>query len=465
MTVYVLPIKHSYVSSWGIWEAVREAVQNGLDEQEENGNELIVSHKNNQLSVRNIGANLNAKALLIGHSTKSELDLRGQHGEGLNLGMLAAVRAGRKMRIETPWEVWTPSISYSVEYGERVLQVNTRNRRKEGDGVEVTIDITEQEWEEYKRNFLPLTELPDDSFVRTQSGTILFDPAFKGRIYAKGIFVTIDLGLRYGYDLKNVRLDRDRRLVDAFNKRWEIGQMFSEAAAKSPQKIGKIVFELLQNDWEDAKGLGQYSGSTLKEVVSEQFVEEFGDTAVPVQSIGDSAEIEHFGRRGIVANNNLRDLLVNTKVQNVIQVKAAFSNAVKKAYSHGELTDLEKLNLEKLEVLFGTLKEFIPSLPVDIQDLSDQLGVGVHTLTGIPSRILDAVEIADFFDSKTQGLCDMVTGKITLSKSLLSNFNHTLKVYIHELSHRIAGSSDGYKDHVDSMQDLWVIVYNFKLLK
>jgi hypothetical protein len=447
-----------------VWEAVRETIQNGLDEQEEKGHELIVTHKGTTLKVRNIGADLQAKALLMGHTTKDGLDLRGQHGEGLNLGMLAAVRAHRKMTIETQREVWTPSISYSTEYGERVLQVRARVRRQEGDGVEVSMEVTSQEWEEYKKNFLPLNDLPEEDCVRTETGTILFDPSYKGRVYVKGIFVSVDTDLKYGYDLKNAKLDRDRRLLDSYDRRWQIGRMFSEAVASSPQKIGKVVFDLLQNEWEDVKGLGTYNTSAaLRASVAEHFEKEFGEDAIPVQSIGDSAEIEHFGKKGIVANTNLREVLFTSKIQSPAQIKNTFSKAVKKSYSFHELEDFERSMLNLLEESFSKARNFIPNSPVEIEDFAEAIGVSAHTLVGFPSRVLDSIEIVDYFDPKVKGLCDLVTGSISLSKSSLTSLSLVLRVYVHELSHKITGSSDGYKDHVDTLQDLWVILYNLKI--
>lgn len=465
MSVFVLPIKHSYVSSWGVWEAVREIMQNGLDEQDQYRHELVVSHKDGVLSVKNFGANLDAKALLIGHTTKTGTELRGQHGEGLNLAMLSASRAGRKMRIETPDEIWTPSLNYSPEYQERVLHVNIRKRRKPSDCVEVLIDVTQQEWEMYKNNFIYLLDIEEECIIKTYRGDIFLEKEFQGRIYVKGIFVEKDADLKYGYDLKEVTLDRDRRVLSAFDKRWEIQNIFSTASATSPQKIGKLVFDLLANDWEDARGVNLYSGDALKEAIADRFKEEHGEDAIPVQSIGDSAEMGHFGKRGIVVPQAMRSVLEKTAIQTPIQVKESFAKAVIKQYSFDELEEIEKETLSRLEKLFLDVYEAIPQEGSPLEDFSTKYGVPLRIVLAIPMNILNTIEIAELFDKRTRGLCNIESGTITISKDILKNYNLTLRVVVHELAHKIDGSSDGYKGHVASMEDIWSLLFAIKAQK
>jgi hypothetical protein len=465
MSVFVLPIKHNYIPSWGVWEAVRETMQNGLDEQDQYGHELVVTHKENILSVKNIGANLDTKALLLGHTTKSGTDLRGQHGEGLNLAMLAAVRAGRKMRIETPDEIWNPSIDYSTEYKERVLHVTTRKRRKLSDCVEVFLDVTLQEWELFKNNFLPLIRIEEELLIKTLSGSVILEDSFQGKIFVKGIFVEKDPELKYGYDLKNVSLDRDRRVLSTFDKRWEIQSIFDHAAARAPQKISKLVFDLLQNDWEDSRGMTNYSSAALKKGVAEHFKAAHGEAAVPVQSIGDSAEMGHFGKVGIVVPQALKGVLDNTDVQSVKQVKDSFAKAVKKTYSFSELDENEKQVLLKIEETIKRIYKFIPSSAELIEDFSQEYGISYRTSAAFPDGILGDIEIVDLFDKKTRGLCDLVSGKISISKDILKSYYTTLRVIVHELAHKLDGSSDGYKGHVSTMEELWSLLYSFKSTK
>jgi hypothetical protein len=465
MSIFVLPIKHSYIPSWGVWEAVRETMQNGLDEQDQYGHELVVTHKENILSVKNIGANLDTKALLLGHTTKLGTSLRGQHGEGLNLAMLAAVRAGRKMRIETPEEIWTPSIDYSTEYKERVLHVTTRKRRKSSDCVEVLLDVTLQEWEMFRNNFLSLTRIEEELLIKTLNGSVILDDSFQGKIFVKGIFVEKDPELKYGYDLRNVSLDRDRRVLSTFDKRWEIQGIFDQAAARAPQKVSKLVFDLLQNDWEDARGMNNYSSAALKNGVAEHFKAAHGTEAIPVQSIGDSAEMEHFGKVGIVVSNTLKSVLENSTVSTATQIKLSFSKAVKKSYSFSELDETEKEMLLRIEHTISQVYQFIPRSKEHIESFSKEFGVSYRVSLAFPEAILKDIEIADFFDKDIRGLCDLASGKISLSKDILRSYYTTLRVVVHELAHKLDGSSDGYKGHVSTMEELWTLLYSFKTAK
>jgi hypothetical protein len=229
--------------------------------------------------------------------------------------------------------------------------------------------------------------------------------------------------------------------------------------AASPQKIGKIVFDLLANDWEDARGINLYSGEALKEVIAERFKEEHGEDAIPVQSIGDSAEMGHFGKRGIVVAQAMRSALEKTSIQTPTQVKESFSKAIIKQYSFDELEEIEKDTLRSLEKLFLKVWEAIPREPSHIEGFSEKYGVRLRVMLAIPKDILHTIEIAELFDKKTLGLCALESGVITISKDILKNYFLTLRVVVHELAHKIDGSSDGYKGHVASMEEIWSLLY------
>ena len=55
----------------------------------------------------------------------------------------------------------------------------------------------------------------------------------------KGIYITTVSTLSYGYDLKTVRLDRDRRMVDSWDLRWELSKMLRDAVGKEPCRLSR----------------------------------------------------------------------------------------------------------------------------------------------------------------------------------------------------------------------------------
>ena len=118
MAKFALPIKSTYVPDWGVWECLREFVQNAKDEEDDRGSEMKISHSGSALRIFNRGADMDRSALLLGQTSKADRsDLRGQFGEGLNLVILAGVRAGLDIVVYTQTERWTATLEPSDEYG------------------------------------------------------------------------------------------------------------------------------------------------------------------------------------------------------------------------------------------------------------------------------------------------------------------------------------------------------------
>jgi hypothetical protein len=127
-----LTLTADYVPTWGLWEGVREFIQNAIDAQEHEGRRMHIEHRprTNVLSIVSEGVVLNRSVLLIGMSTKRGKQQRGQHGEGFDVGALALVRAGHELNIWSGDEKWSPYLEPSETFdGERVLTFQTRKQQ------------------------------------------------------------------------------------------------------------------------------------------------------------------------------------------------------------------------------------------------------------------------------------------------------------------------------------------------
>ena len=111
-----LTIKVDYLPNWGVYEGIRELLQNGKDAETEYNAPLTVRYRkdSNTVGIENDGCPLPYEALLLGHTSKvGRPDLIGKFGEGLKLGILALVRTGLPVKIRSGGEVWVPSIQRS----------------------------------------------------------------------------------------------------------------------------------------------------------------------------------------------------------------------------------------------------------------------------------------------------------------------------------------------------------------
>ena len=439
MAKFTLPIKSTYVPSWGLWECLREMVQNAKDEEDQNGHAMRVSWdrvsgSNGLLTLHNEGADMDRKALLIGHSGKAGSDLRGKHGEGLNLALLAGVRLGRKIVIETKTERWTPTVGYAEEFGANCLAITTRARKAAGTGVTVSIEVTEEEWTQYRDRFVFLSTIPDNRIVRIQDqGSILLEESRKGHVYVRGIYVDTLSKLECGYDLARMDLDRDRRMIDVWAIQWRLGQMYQEAIARRPELLGAKVYKMMRDGAEDTKSFHYHATKDAAASMAKAFKEEHGDDAVPVASIADARELEHLGRRGVVVQDSLRETL-KKEMGDIHEIKSKLKNEVVRSVAWADLAFEHKAILTQYTTLI------------------DSVGV-------LQYPIAQRLDIVEFRDERIEGLWQGDNGRISIALRMLDNPRDLLKVLVHEVAHAVSSAGDGDHGHIGAVESIWAKLY------
>lgn len=425
-----LSIESSYLPTWGVWEGVREIVQNGKDAETEHQAKLTVTYSKGKLLVTNQGTTIPLESLLLGRTSKlGKDDLIGQFGEGLDLGLLALTRAGRDVKIRTGDQVWKPVIAASKSFNADVLWIEYTSGRKFQNRVQFEVEVTKEEWEEFRCNFMFLGEVPSAGFVKTPRGKLLLSPRLKGRLYVKGIFVQFDPKAEYGYDYTYASVDRDRKMVSAWDKGWENSRIWLEAVNKDPDALFESFFSLLQDESSDLEGFTDYNASDLSEVtinkVAAKFAALHGSDAVPVDNLEQSKQLEHLGRKGVVTPKRLR-MVVERKQGSLAEVQDALLKAVTKTYSWHDLSDEEKSNI----------------------DLGVKL---IQNVEGFPSGLMELIHVVDFQSDTLLG--QFKEGSIFLAKKILSDREETVATLVHELAH--FGGGDGAYGHVALMERLW----------
>jgi len=425
-----LTIKTTYLPTWGIWEGIRELVQNAKDSETEHGAKMTVRHRRDSdtLVIENEGTTLPHEALLLGHTTKADRDdTIGKFGEGLKLGVLALLRKGMPVKIRSGSEVWVPEIAHSERFHADVLVFDIATGRKDENRIQIEIGgVSAEAWGALRSRFLFLSPPAEADSVRTSSGTLLLGSENIGKVFVKGILVNAVTGMNYGYDLDNAEVDRDRKMVASYDLRWQTGRIWAEASNARPDMLRRFL-ALLEGQAEDLSGLSAYNVANIPPEVRTQVVASFrarhGENALPVATLADSADVEHLGLVGVVCAKGLMAVL-EAELGNLEASKRKVCEQVTARFGWQDLTPVERSNLRTSIAL------------VNAQ----------HAIT------LDEIDVCTFREARFHGFWR--GGRVELSRSVLADTRQVLEVLVHEVAHK-AGGNDGDKSHVSNIERIW----------
>jgi len=179
--------------------------------------------------------------------------------------------------------------------------------------------------------------------------------------------------------------------------------------------------------------------------VAKRFQKQFGENAVPVRTTAESAEMEHFGLKGVVVSKQMAALL-EYKIGDADSAKRKFAKATTKLYSTNELSKTENAMLFKAYAL----------LSVGFERTADELAA--------------RVDVVDFNDATLHGLHRSQYGysyggwsdaRIEIARHRLSDVASALAVLVHEFAHD--HGSDGAKPHVSAIERAWERIVRFQL--
>jgi hypothetical protein len=419
MAKFELTISTDYVSDWGLREGVREILQNALDGQQD-GYPMTIAHdpKTNTLSVTNQGVRLERSMWLLGFSSKGDGNHRGHFGEGSALGTLALVRAGHRVTFVNDDETWTPVLAQSDAFpGQQVLTISTRTRAATGAFTVRVEGITPEQWALCKSNFLDL----DENYAK---GTIEYNverldhPSFIEKLYVKGILVDTWEGLRYGYNFTNIATDRDRRMVSQWQAEGALGCHWSFAATSDAMR--PVLVELLKSNARDVKGVATYLGFTEREALRADFLTTHGEKAWPTDSAAEHNDLEHWGLTPVIVSESYLKALREAGMT-IESAREAHRTAVLTSVPVSELRSIERSILEE----------------------AMEMVVASAARKGLPNP-RPCTRVVEFSDPATYGMHVRENGevKILLARHILTSFERTIQVLVHETAHFVASDGD-----------------------
>lgn len=300
--MYTLPISPKYVSHWGLWQAVRELIQNAYDQRDSDPACRVEVRLNSRgtLRISTSTGELSASSLLLGETNKAGTTARGKFGEGYKLAMLVLTRLGLKVEIYNNSRKWIPRLQADPRFGCDLLVVYEEELPLAEPGVAFLVHgVTDDQWSEIQRN------------IRQDGGredAILEDPSEKGRVYVGGLYVCSDTNFRFGYSLRagSVQLDRDRGMIDGFNLSVQTSKLWSE------NKDDPRVYDLIKDEAPDVRyvqHVNSDSSAPVVAAVAARFVAEHGADTIPVSTQAEVQRAQEAGVRWVLVPSQLKDLI------------------------------------------------------------------------------------------------------------------------------------------------------------
>lgn len=283
MARYELTLSPDYVKHWTLMHAVRELLQNGLDQQIENPDNVF-SYKfgENELTISNKESILSKSTLLLGNTTKADNEETiGQFGEGYKLALLVLTRLGYKTCINNyhEKETWTPKIINSRRYKSKLLVIDISSSlfKKKHSNLEVIVEgLTAEDIENLKKSTLVMQ---DYNSHKAGSGQILTDERHKGEIFINGLYICNNTEAGYGYNFgpDMIKVDRDRQLVSDFELFWNTSFLWKQV------KDVDVVTDVVLSGIKDISFIQNISYE-LTQAIGTKFFNKYGTSLKPVHS-------------------------------------------------------------------------------------------------------------------------------------------------------------------------------------
>ena len=348
MAKIVLTIDESYCADWDFFCGVRDLLQNAKDAEEFELRKMTVKHlpRTNTLVITTADTALSASLLLLlGASTKRGTGQRGQFGEGFAIACLALTRAGHNITIYNGEEVWRPEIALPDEghpfEGSKLLVFNTRKLQTPRKDFSVEIEnVSKEVWDATQKLFLFLRPPKAAEAVEVNDGTVLLADEYQGMIFSRGIFVTRKEDVQAGYDIKYLKLDRDRRSAEDWDLQYRLGIIWQQANVKEPAKFAPKIYQMAKEDKAEVKSLHYHADAELIKHLHEAFEGEHGVGTVAVTTMAESRELESLGAKTAVVNKTLKDLLDKSGPK-IEEIKAKLKSQVTCYFSWSDLTPEE----------------------------------------------------------------------------------------------------------------------------
>ncbi|MBT9160816.1 MAG: hypothetical protein DDT26_02112 [Dehalococcoidia bacterium] len=432
---------------WGTWEAIREIVQNALDETES----YEWGYDRQGLWISDQGQGVVVRDFLLGPPKLKPGHARGKFGEGMKIGALALIRDGWPIKVETMGrELWVIFIEQPVNGKAETLAALWRPNGRPLGTVFRIIGYTGTAFEDRFAVNLPrasiIQEAPSLLHEPLNRFNQLISHPFPGdtsRVFARDIYMS-DIKSPYSYNLWSFDMAPDRHAPKYEPDMWmDMGRLWTyvrEAAhlerflkmvCDPPLAVSAESYSINMDPW----GMGnipelnaRYADNVKHNADrwEKAWEKVFGENAVIRTSSGLDGTVKHLGYTSFSLQHTVRGTLslAITTDEDLIRASQARLREVEIIPDH-QLTSRAFNHLALARAITHSIIRHGRRVS------------GVHAAIIPPAS--DRV--------RTAGMYSRTTQEIYISLEQLEGARATVDTVIHEIAHHTSRAEDGEKVH------------------
>jgi len=432
---------------WGEWEAIRDIVQNALDEAES----YRTGYDSEGLWIADKGKGVSVADFLLGPPKLKPDYARGKYGEGMKVACLALIRKGFPVHVETTGrELWIIFLEQRVDGSAYTLAAMWR---PDGAGAGTKFHIIGYTGDAFKDKFA--VNLPREAIisegpspltqpVRRFNQLIQYD--FPGsRIFARDIYMR-EINSPFSYNLWGFEMAPDRHGPKNENDVWvdmarlwccvtrvDLLEKFLQMVAEPPLLKSDESRNLRMDTW--SMGTEPVTGKTYASFVKENAANWreawrniYGDSTVMRTSDRYDGTVKHLGYKSVEVQWYVSDTLAEAIMSD--------KNLVKESQ--------EKLRETEVIPDSGLSHRQLVHLRI-ARAITNQWAT--NPVSGVYAAIIPPASDR----VRTAGLYSRVTEEIDIALDQLDHAQSTIDTTIHELAHHISGAEDLEETHSNAM--------------
>ncbi len=441
---------------WAEWEAIRDIVQNALDECEY----YTWGYDGEGLYIRDVGKGIAVADFLLGPPKLKPDYARGKFGEGMKIAALALLRLGYSVRVETrERNVGIIFLEQKVNGRAETLSALWKPNGRRSGTVFHIVGYRGPAFEDRFAVNLPrksiIAEGPSKLHepIRRLNQLIQHDfPDGKSRIFARDIYMK-DITSPYSYNLWSFEMAPDRHGPKNEPDLWvDIGRLWSCVTkiehlqvflqmVKSPPLVeADESFNVDMSSWN--MGVEPVTGKEYAQFVNEQasvwqeaWGNVMGENAVIRTDEKWDGMVKHLGYKSVSVQHSVRDTLSRAVTTDEALVKA----------SQERLREVEIIPDDHLDPVPRTHLKLAREITTRVFPYSPPAGVHAASIPPASDR------------TRTAGLYSIATGEVYISMEQIPRLRRVIDTLVHELAHHRQYRNTGEADdltptHMATMQ-------------